>query len=81
MIGALDLEKIVLLSRQFLLRDEFPGISFTGVTKSDKSTMFLRYEYYLKEHKLYQVGYSCYSPEELNSEAVLAYFRSFELKK
>jgi hypothetical protein len=81
MIGALDLEKIVLLSRQFLVRDQYPGISFTGMTKSDNTTTYLRYEYYLKDHKLFQVGYACYSLEELNCDEVLGYFRSFELKK
>jgi hypothetical protein len=81
MIGAFDLQKIGLLSRQFLYRDEYTGLSFTGVTQNEKTPMYIRYEYYLKEHKLFQVGYVCYSMDELNSEEVLAYFRSFEIKK
>ena len=81
MVGALDLQQIILLSRQFLVRDEYHGISFTGVTKSGNSVRYLRYEYYLNEHELFQVGYACASLDELNSEEVLSYFRSFEPKK
>jgi hypothetical protein len=79
MNGAINSQKFELISKQYLLRDGHPGLSYTVKTKSGNSYIYIRYEYCIKEPKLYQVAYSTLSLKELNSQAVLDYFKSFEL--
>ncbi len=81
MVGALNLQRIAPISAQFVYSDEHPGISFIGVTKESNKTRYIRYDYYLKEKKLFQIGYACEKYNELFYDEVLSYFRSFEIIK
>ncbi len=81
MNGAINSQNFELISKQYLFRDENHGISYTVKTRKGKTPIFIRYEYCLKEPKLFQIAYSTLSLKELNSREILNYFKSFELNK
>jgi len=80
MDGAVSSQKFKVISKQNLMRDDLRGLSYVVKTEG-QAPIYIRYEYCVREPKLYQVAYSTLTLKELNSPEVLSYFRSFELNK
>jgi len=77
--GALSNVGGKLIKQRNITINGYPGRSIYFRGKSGSSTVFGRFDYYLVQPRLYQVGYMTLRQKDIDAKKVKAYFSSFGL--